>query len=50
MTKDVNKLTSMLSDIDVEEIYGEDAFWDHLEQLSATIREKLKEVGRRVKS
>lgn len=49
MKKDIGKLRQVVSEIDVEQFYGEDDFWDELEALVTVIQEKLKEVGRRVK-
>jgi hypothetical protein len=49
MRKDIGKLRQIVSEIDVEQFYGEDDFWDELEQFAAIIQKKLKEVGRRTK-
>jgi ParB family transcriptional regulator, chromosome partitioning protein len=49
MTKEVGKVWQMVSELDVEQFYGEDEFWDELEKLVIAIRKKLKEAGRRVK-
>ena len=49
MKKDIGKLRQVVSEIDVEQFYGEDDFWDELEQLAAVIHKKLKEVGRRTR-
>lgn len=49
MRKDVGKLRQIVSEIDVEQFYGEEEFWDELEQLTKVIQTKLKEVGRRLK-
>src|SRR5262249_9730483 len=49
MRRDIGKLRRTVSEIDVEQFYGEDEFWDELEQFSAVIQKKLKEVGRRSK-
>lgn len=45
--KAVNTLYTQISDIDVQEYYGEEEMWSKLESLSKLIREKLKELGRR---
>jgi ParB family chromosome partitioning protein len=49
MRKDIGKLRQKVSEIDIEQFFGEDGFWDELEQLSAAIQLKLKELGRRTK-
>ena len=49
MRKDIGKLSQVVSEIEVEQFYGEDEFWDELESLAAEIRKKLKEAGRRMK-
>lgn len=49
MKKDIGKLKQIVSEIDVEEYYGEDEFWSELENLMGVIRAKLKELGRRTK-
>ena len=49
MRKDIGKLSQVVSEIDVEQFYGEDDFWDELDDLATVIRTKLKEVGRRTK-
>lgn len=49
MRKEIGKLSQVISEIDVEQFYGEDDFWDEMEDLSRVIQKKLKEVGRRTK-
>lgn len=40
-------LYSQISDIDVDEFYGEESMWSRLDALSKLIREKLRALGRR---
>jgi hypothetical protein len=47
--KDIGKLHQIISEIDIDQFYGEDDFWDELEELATVIQKKLKEVGRRTK-
>jgi ParB family transcriptional regulator, chromosome partitioning protein len=47
LTKEVNKLSQVISEIETEEFYAEDDFWDRLESLASVIRIKLRELGRR---
>lgn len=49
MTKDIVKLRQVVSEIDVDQFYGEDNFWDELEQFAGVIQKKLREIGRRSK-
>jgi ParB family transcriptional regulator, chromosome partitioning protein len=49
MSKDIGKLRQVVSELDVDQYYGEDDFWDMLEKLAVVIQKKLKEVGRRTK-
>jgi len=49
MRKDIGKLRQVVSEIDVDQFYGEDDFWDELDELVKVIQKKLKEVGRRTK-
>jgi ParB family transcriptional regulator, chromosome partitioning protein len=43
----VDKLYAQLSEIDVEDFYGQNDLWDKLHSLSILIRTKLRELGRR---
>ena len=45
--KSVNALYQQISDIEIDEFYGQEAMWDRLESLSNLIRQKLKALGRR---
>ncbi len=45
--KSVERLYGQISDIDVDEYYGEEAMWSRLESLAQLIREKLRALGRR---
>jgi hypothetical protein len=49
MTNDIVKLRQVVSEIDVEQFYGEDQFWDEMEQFATVIKKKLREIGRRTK-
>jgi ParB family transcriptional regulator, chromosome partitioning protein len=49
MTRDIGKLRQVISEIDADQFYGEEAFWNELESLVETIQKKLKELGRRAK-
>ena len=40
-------LYAQVNDIDVDQYYGEDAMWSHLESLAHLIHEKLRALGRR---
>lgn len=46
----VDKLYSQISELDVEEYYGEEAMWNRLESLAKLIKGKLRELGRREES
>lgn len=48
LTKTVQALQTQLVDLDAEEIYGEDDFWDSLERLASLIKATLRKAGRRV--
>jgi ParB family chromosome partitioning protein len=48
LSKTVETLKSQLIDLDAGEIYGEDDFWDSLEQLGILIKSTLRKAGRRV--
>jgi ParB family chromosome partitioning protein len=45
--KAVNTLYQQVSDIEIDDFYGQEAMWDRLESLSNLIRQKLKALGRR---
>jgi ParB family chromosome partitioning protein len=45
--KSADSLYAQINDIDVDEFYGEEAMWTHLQSLAHLIREKLKALGRR---
>jgi ParB family transcriptional regulator, chromosome partitioning protein len=45
--KSAESLYAQINDIDIEEFYGEEAMWKHLESLAHLIRQKLKALGRR---
>lgn len=47
LLKSVESLYAQISDIDVDQYYGEEAMWESLESLALLIREKLKAMGRR---
>jgi ParB family transcriptional regulator, chromosome partitioning protein len=49
MTKEIGKLSQVISEIDVDQYYGEEQFWSDLEKLASVIRSKLRELGRRSK-
>ena len=49
MRKDIGNLSRVVSEIDVDDFYGEEDLWNELEELAAIIREKLKEMGRRTR-
>jgi hypothetical protein len=49
MTKEIGKLSQVISEIDIEQYYGEEQFWSDLEKLASVIRNKLRELGRRPK-
>jgi ParB family chromosome partitioning protein len=44
----VDKLYSQVTDIDIDEYYGEEEMWARLESLANLIREKLRKLGRRI--
>ena len=43
----MNTLYQQISDIEIDDFYGQEAMWDRLESLSNLIRQKLKALGRR---
>ncbi len=45
--RSADTLYAQIKAINVEEYYGEEAMWDHLESLAQLIREKLRALGRR---
>ena len=45
--KSADTLYAHISDIDIDEYYGEEAMWSRLESLAHLIREKLRALGRR---
>jgi ParB/RepB/Spo0J family partition protein len=45
LLKSVESLYAQISDIDVDQYYGEKAMWDSLESLAQLIREKLRAMG-----
>jgi hypothetical protein len=47
LLRSVNILYQQISDIEIEEFYGQEAMWDRLESLANLIRQKLKALGRR---
>jgi hypothetical protein len=49
MKKEIGKLKQVISEIDVEQFYGEEKLWEDLEALVSIIREKLRQLGRRSK-
>lgn len=44
----VHKFESSIKEIDVQEMYGSKELWDALEEIVETIRQKLRQAGRRV--
>ncbi len=44
----VQKFETSIKDIDVNEMYGSEDLWDALEKIVVTIRQKLRQAGRRV--
>jgi ParB family transcriptional regulator, chromosome partitioning protein len=44
----VHKFETSIKEIDVQEMYGSEELWDALEQIVETIRQKLRQAGRRV--
>ncbi len=49
MTKQASKMLDVLKRMEVDSFVGEDGFWETLQDLVETIREKLLDAGRRVK-
>lgn len=47
LTRTVNKLAIELEEVDAEDYYGEEQFWQALEDLKDLIHKKLKEADRR---
>jgi len=45
--KSADTLYAQISEIDIDEYYGEEAMWSRLESLAHLIREKLRALGRR---
>lgn len=45
LLKSVESLYAQISDIDVDQYYGEKAMWESLESLAQLIREKLRAMG-----
>jgi len=45
--KSTDTLYTQINDIDIDEFFGEETMWAHLESLANLIREKLKALGRR---
>jgi ParB family chromosome partitioning protein len=48
LVNSIDKLFGQIESIDVEDYYGEEAMWAHLEKLAKLIRAKLRSLGRRV--
>lgn len=44
----VHKFETSVREIDVQEMYGSEELWDALEQILETIRQKLRQAGRRI--
>lgn len=44
----VQKFEVSIKEIDVQEMYGSEELWDALEQIVETIRQKLRQAGRRI--
>ena len=49
MSKSVKKLHQLITEIDAEQFYGEDLLWAELASLASAIREKLQEIGWRLR-
>jgi hypothetical protein len=47
---DVNVVFGKIDSIDIDALYGEEALWSRLEELVELIRQKLRQVGRRLRS
>ena len=47
MGKQIDRLVADIASIHIDDCIGEDAFWKSLEMLLKTIRQKLREAGRR---
>jgi len=47
LLKSVESLYAQISDIDIDQYYGEEEMWKSLESLAHLIREKLRAMGRR---
>ncbi|MCW5682710.1 MAG: ParB/RepB/Spo0J family partition protein [Xanthobacteraceae bacterium] len=47
VVRSVDILYSQINSIDVDEYYGEEVMWSHLDALAKLIREKLRALGRR---
>ncbi len=45
----IKKLEDQIIDLDVEEYFGEEEIWSHLEKLVSTVQKKLRQAGRRIK-
>jgi hypothetical protein len=48
IVRHVERLTTTLTDLDVDEFLGEEELWEHLERLLAALKKKLAAADRRL--